>query len=224
MRTFDTGADGKTWELVSIPSGGTNINALHADADGGMWVAERGTRPMAPPLCRWHAGTWQLLPLPQRPRWFLHIESLATDRAGALWAGSRQFGLYRWDGAGWTRTVGTTDLRRAGLPGSGINGLAVDPRGRVWAATHGGIGVYADGVWRSVGVAVDAVGALAAWVPMRMPTCLHLDEQGRLWVGTLYGQVVWVDTSSDEVIVDADAFIHVYQPPARPYPPSRSTS
>ena len=156
------------------------IQAVHVDARDRVWVAtEKGG------LARYVRDGDRFEPLDDGglisdP----NILSL-TDRDGELWFGAMDGALYRWsDSAGLTRFAPDDDAPD-GLTSQPILDLDVDPQGRVWAATFGGLAV-ADG---------DGVRRIA--LPGAVP-------YPRVYTARWMGEALWVGTAEGTFVMDAD--------------------
>ena len=149
------------------------IQAVHVDARDRVWVAtEKGG------LARYVREDDRFEPIADDglisdP----NILSLA-DRDGELWFGAMDGALYRWsDTAGLVRFA-PDDATPDALSSQPILDLDVDPQGRVWAATFGGLAV-ADG---------DGVRRIALPGDDPYPRVYTVRWLGdALWVGTAQG-------------------------------------
>lgn len=141
-----------------------NVNSVLAAQDGSCWISStRGIlhckSPLAPDV---HA---EPLALPDKD-----VTSLAEDRAGRLWAGTRDGELWWRPGADWHRL---TNLQ----PAHALSALAEDKPGTMWVGTSGGgVFLWADGIKarhdKRSGLLSDTVRTL------------HRDAAGVLWIGT----------------------------------------
>lgn len=120
--------DGRDWQLFRAGAGlpaRWRLTGVHASRDGSLWLAhDRG-------LARRHSSGWKNIAGPGSA----HV--MAEDPGGALWLG--YYGrITRYRNEFWTRFTLAAPVK----------GLAADGRGRVWAATRYGLGVYDGGQWR----------------------------------------------------------------------------
>ena len=97
------------------------------------------------------------------------IFALFEDRAGQLWAGTRN-GLARWDGADWTITT-TPD-------GLVVRAIVEDVEGNFW------IGTESRGLYFFKAGKLIAYQASAGGMAGNDISCLYLDADGVLWMGT----------------------------------------
>lgn len=98
------------------------------------------------------------------------VQVLFGDSHGALWIGSVDGGLSRWQsGKLHTFTV------RDGLPSDSINALAEDGEGRLWVGTQAGLVVWEDGHKASFSGAEIFSGKPVATI--------FRDREGKMWVG-----------------------------------------
>jgi len=80
--------------------------------------------------------------------------------------------LAKFDGTNWT----VYNTSNSGIPGNSVESLAIDPQGKIWVGTDGGLGKF-DGVNWAVynrdnsGLLWNSVSALA------------IDAEGNIWIG-----------------------------------------
>ncbi len=124
---FEPWGDGET-----MP--GTRFYCFAEADDGAYWFGGNGG------LFRWKAGKWK--------RWRTAAEvrgwvfTLAIDRLNRVWFGDRSGGLGLVENDE-VRFLTTTD----GLISDAVWDLKIDPSGRLWIATYGGLGCYYKGIW-----------------------------------------------------------------------------
>jgi diguanylate cyclase (GGDEF)-like protein len=141
------------------------MRSLHVDHEGGLWVGGvRGD------LLRFHRGTWSRLP--PAPAF---VNALLLDRAGRLWVGQESQGLLRIDPDGSRHAYG----RAQGMLGDSVFELVMDPEGRVFAGTSGGL-VRIEGE-HAIEVRYSEEGGNPAVLG------LNLDRSGRLLLSTARG-------------------------------------
>jgi|SRR5579863_27303 len=103
------------------------------------------------------------------------VLSLAIDRSGVKWIGTWGAGLSRFDGRRWkTFTAGPRSIG-----GNFVHALAIDPQGRLFAATNGGLSIYDGEEWTTF-TALD--GLLDNNI-----FSIAFDPQGNAWLGTWKG-------------------------------------
>jgi hypothetical protein len=106
------------------------------------------------------------------------VRALAVDRAGRLWIGYYSNGVDVWD-YGDYRTFSDDEwhhyTQADGLPSDLVHTLHVQPDGRVWVGTLGGLAVFnpSDGAWTRV-----------EGLPGLQVLAIASDAQGHTWVGT----------------------------------------
>lgn len=137
------------------------IRAIHVDASGTVWLG----------------GSLGLYRLDER-RLFVHqsgfpraeIATLREARNGGLWIGSGQ-GLFHWDGARVTRSIGIAD----GLRSAFVRAVHEEPDGVLWVGTYGGgLHRWQDGVIRAYGV---PEGLSEDFI-----SCIAEDAYGHVWL------------------------------------------
>lgn len=132
------------------------ISALAHDREGRLWAATQDG------LAVWNGRAWRVHNLPDRQvSNFLRCLAVAAD--GALWAGRQDGGLARFAQGRW-------DLVPPEKLGARRVDALLEVRGRIWAATPGGL-------FRQEGT---------GWVSLFSGPCRSLDgptEDGRAWLG-----------------------------------------
>ncbi|HET6369898.1 MAG TPA: two-component regulator propeller domain-containing protein [Nitrospiria bacterium] len=103
------------------------------------------------------------------------VLSLAIDRSDVKWIGTWGAGLSRFDGKKWkTFTAGP-----GSIGGNFVHALAIDPKGRLLAATNGGISFFDGRRWTTY---TTADGLLDNNV-----FSIAFDRKGNTWLGTWRG-------------------------------------
>ena len=165
---------GRAAPVDGAPAGYRAI-ALLREANDSLWIATNGGG-----IHRLRNGRFETIPaLVRDGRATGFLLSLAQDREGSLWAGTRG-GLIRLkDGV--FEEYGPRD----GLDGEIARTVFQDSRGRIWAGTDGGGLHYLDGERM---VPVNA----RLGIPSERVRSLGEDGAGDLWVGTVDAGVVRV--------------------------------
>jgi ligand-binding sensor domain-containing protein len=149
------------------------VTALRQLRSGKIWCATRSS------LFTWSGADGfrrQQLPLPPEAQ----IADVLEDPQGGLWIGTSE-GIYVLAESGVVRTFAQKD----GLPRDWVNTLLLDSKGRIWAATRGGLGLIkqrVDGGW-SVEKSYTDKSGLAG----NEAIALAESSDGTLWVGTDWG-------------------------------------
>jgi diguanylate cyclase (GGDEF)-like protein len=144
---------------------GTSVWSFCQGLDGAVWAATGNG------LIRWEKGTTRVyrqadgLPTDK-------LRSVAFDRDGVLWIGTRGGGLVSFS-EGRFKTLSQAE----GFPHQDVQTVLPDPDGGVWAATAGG------------GLAHVLRGKVKTYttadgLPADQLTALARDAQGTLWIGT----------------------------------------
>jgi ligand-binding sensor domain-containing protein/signal transduction histidine kinase len=141
------------------------VRALAQTRDGYLWVAsDEG-------VCRFDGVNFYPLGLPEGFQ-SGPVRVLFGDRRGALWIGTADGGLNRWQDDRLARFTA-----RDGLPSDTITALAEDGRGRLWIGTAAGLAVL-DGGRPSAPAGAEKFAG-------KTVTTLYCDNQGILWVGVV---------------------------------------
>lgn len=155
---------------AKIKAGTPGTLVLAREPSGEIWVG----LPVAGPglgLQRIVAEQWQAFQTPTLAGSALAVQAIARDRAGALWVGTIDHGIYRWV-SGRLDHFDTKD----GLTGDGIYDFFEDREGNMWVSTSGGLDRFRDfKAWSYTtreGLSVDEVDAVLA------------ARDGKIWAGT----------------------------------------
>jgi signal transduction histidine kinase/ligand-binding sensor domain-containing protein len=104
--------------------------------DKRLWVC-------ATSLTSYNGKKWE--PLSQEMRQQIGaVETMFTSQEGELWVGSRQFGVFRYDGSKWQRFHA-----KEGLVANTIRGITQSADGSMWVATDRGLSRYDGHDWTS---------------------------------------------------------------------------
>jgi ligand-binding sensor domain-containing protein len=109
------------------------------------------------------------------------ILSTAVDRDGALWVGTNEGGVSRFDGKTW-RTYTTAD----GLAGNQVNTIAVAPDGAVWVGTLNGASRFDGSAWATFTTA-DGGPSKSNGLADNSVKAIIVDRDGSLWFSTSSG-------------------------------------
>ena len=150
--------------------GAGQINALHEDAGGALWI---GTRNFG--LLRYKGGKFERVPTS-----FGDISCLVEDGEGRLWAGTWGGGLNRLS----PRHFFLRQIWQ-GRPRAALRSLCEDGEGRLWALGDESASLCVSD--RDGRVFSPAPG----WPAERRATVVGADEEGRVWVGTPQGLWQW---------------------------------
>jgi signal transduction histidine kinase/ligand-binding sensor domain-containing protein/CheY-like chemotaxis protein len=121
---------------------------------------------------------------------------------GDVWVGTREAGLFRYDGRRFHRYSPEHDSgpvfdREVPHTGYDVNALAYDRRGRLWIGARAYGLDYFDGS-KFVHFAPQVPGTPPRRRPTDFPVLGYLDEKGRYWYATEYHGVVGVDPERDD--------------------------
>jgi ligand-binding sensor domain-containing protein/signal transduction histidine kinase len=139
------------------------VRALAQTRDGYLWVAsDEG-------VCRFDGVNFFSLGLPEGFQ-SGPVRVLFGDSRGALWIGTADGGLNRWQEGGLVKFT-----TRDGLPADTITALAEDREGRLWVGTQAGLAVLQGNR--------AALPPGAERLSGKTVTTLYCDPQGVMWVG-----------------------------------------
>ncbi|MEJ0035373.1 MAG: two-component regulator propeller domain-containing protein [Gammaproteobacteria bacterium] len=159
-----------------------HIFALYKDPRGKLWVGTDAG------LSRYEPATNDFVTIDLRagggaaPR----VRGIGGDRSGAIWIGTFDSGLFRFDPAAGRVTHFRHDERDPGsLSGNRVIAILEDDAQRLWVATSGGLNLFDRGSERFVHYGRDADNPQSLRDNDTM--ALYQDRGGVLWVGTRAG-------------------------------------
>lgn len=118
------------------------------------------------------------------------LTSVVIDNNGNKWIGSRETGLYKFDGTTFTNFNTTNST----LPVDNIQGLAKDASGTLWIATYGG------GLVKYKNNVFTAYDSISANKPINYLYTVACDNFGFIWLGTGGDGMVRYDGESEWVL------------------------
>lgn len=167
------------------PLSGISSVADLSDTDGPLWVAsERGLRALGttpPPPPREPIGNF-FFDITQTSDGHLWVASVPKDNLPA-------FGLYEFDGEGWT-----THTSRANLSSEKVSAVETDAEGLLWVGSWGwGIDVRdADGQWQNLNARNSALEGIDG-DPFVAISDMDRDANGLLWIANVRNGLVVMD-------------------------------
>lgn len=167
------------------PLSGISSVADLSDTDGPLWVAsERGLRALGttpPPPPREPIGNF-FFDITQTPDGHLWVASVPKDNLPA-------FGLYEFDGEGWT-----THTSRANLSSEKVSAVETDAEGLLWVGSWGwGIDVRdADGQWQNLNASNSALEGIDGDSFVAISD-MDRDANGLLWIANVRNGLVVMD-------------------------------
>ena len=117
-----------------------------------------------------------------------HIHVMFQDSRGFMWIGTRD-GLSRYDGYRFTTFRHDPDNPNS-LSGNTISDIIEDDQGRLWITASGGVTILDPQLERFSPLQLD--------LPGRVLT-LFQDSQGLIWLGTLNGQLLRIDPTTQRI-------------------------
>ncbi|MDE2998110.1 MAG: SpoIIE family protein phosphatase [Gemmatimonadota bacterium] len=187
------------WKTIDEADGlaSNYVQCLLRSKDGAVWAAYAGRRPGVPFSLRSgrrRAGgmsrfdpakkAWaEVAPPGEFARGAVTAMAQAVD--GAVWLGTENHGILRYDGAGW-QVYDAGD----GMPADRVLSVASAPDGSIWVGTVGGAVRFtasegasaADGRWRVRQVFTEDNG-----LPNNLVTSVCVSNDGAVWLGTAWG-------------------------------------
>ena len=169
------------WQPIS----GISTAADLSDTDGPLWVAsERGLRVLGttpPPPPREPIGNF-FFDITQTSDGHLWVASVPKDNLPA-------FGLYEFDGEGWT-----THTSRANLSSEKVSAVETDAEGLLWVGSWGwGIDVRdADGQWQNLNARNSALEGIDGDSFVAISD-MDRDANGLLWIANVRNGLVVMD-------------------------------
>ncbi len=175
------------------------VRSLCLDPAGRLWVGTLGG------LSCYENGHWThpgaegsgAGGLPSRD-----IDAVVADSSGLIWIGTRDLGLFSFDGREFTsyrspRGSGPESARELPYTGHEVNNLAFDWKGRLWIGARAyGLDTF-DGT-KFVHYAPNPAGEPARLQPTVFAALGLLDAAGRYWFGTESSGLVCMDPERDE--------------------------
>jgi signal transduction histidine kinase len=202
--TCGTAPDGSVWvtsidgiEFISAsdqvvplgpargPAADLRLVAPREDAAGTLWAIDVGG---SPGLCRAPAAelragrrpVWQCLPLPGDAR----VEDMAVAPSGALWIGTRDAGLIRYDGKSVATLPGSRDL-----PSSNVHVVEPGRDGSVWVSGAGYLWRVRERTDLAAGWSVEERLGPAQGVMADGAFAVIEEEDGTVWATTAAGVI-----------------------------------
>ncbi len=155
----------------------TRIYAIAEHANGQLWIGTQDAGLVATDGKQWSSVPVVINDVPAQ----VIVAALLRDDSGAMWVGTNGDGVLVQAEGAWTHFT-----QRDGLAGNTVRTIAQDTDGSYWLGTFTGLSHYRPDPLRA------ADDPLSQWttyttthgLPSDRIQALHLDRQGRLWVGT----------------------------------------
>lgn len=145
------------------------IRSMLRDRDGAIWFGTDAG------LTRYDGRACSTIVDPRGPGRSI-VSAIVLDAHGVLWVGTLGGGLFRCDRTGWR---GFT--RADGLPGTAVQSLYADIRGRLWVGLNTGLACFDGARFRGY-----------TWrdgLPRGVVSCITGDRTGAVWIGTYGGGI-----------------------------------
>ncbi len=191
---------GGDWKTIDEDDGlaSNRVRCLLRSKDGSVWAAYAGRRPGAPFSRRPGRGPGGGVSRfdPAKNEWLAvakpgeldggTVTTMAQAVDGAVWLGTENRGVLRYDGVNW-QAYAAAD----GLPANRVLSVASAPDGSVWVGTVGGVVRFTasesesparGGRWRILQVFTEENG-----LPSNLVTSVCVSRDGAVWVGTAWG-------------------------------------
>ena len=167
--------DGKTWKTYTKKDGLANDYAktVIADLDGRLWFSSFDG------VTCFDGVTWKTYTKKDGLA-SDQVASIAIDREGRTWLAHNRIGVSCFDGKTWK-----TYTKADGLATNHVDVMAIDAQGRKWFGTLGGVVCVDRGTRVGLGMSNLLVGIKRGRVIN--VTCLAVDLDGSIWVGTTTG-------------------------------------
>lgn len=108
------------------------------------------------------------------------VHTMVRDRQGGLWVGTFGKGVTVFDKSGKRINAYTTDN---GFPSNAVNALLCDSRGRIWAATRGGLVLFPDATHPEVFEKIEDVERAG----ISHVSAIEEDIDGSIWISSSRG-------------------------------------
>lgn len=163
--------DGTSW-TTHRDIGDASVNDIAFDPSGESWVVTGA-------LYHVKNGTWHMYSMRSEIGIGAHVQAVAFEADGDLWAALGEEGVARFDGDAWHHHP------LGGGESSGyFEAIAVGSDGTVWAGSDDGLMRYRDRTWDQV----DSV-------PRIRVSALDVADDGAVWIGTTEGVYIYHEDS-----------------------------
>ena len=149
----------RIWSHHLPPEAPSYAYGVTQTADGTLWCGGSG-------LQRFDGKTWSLLKEPKGITSWIH--GLLGARGGGLWAGTRSYGLFHFDGQQWAQ-YGVKE----GVANNRIKGVYQTDDGSIWALTDKGVSRFDGQTWVTQALPLE---------PKVQPRSLRQGRDGALWI------------------------------------------
>ena len=175
-----------------------SVTAVLQTRDGYLWVGTQDG------LAKFDGVQFSIITFPGKPSEPLWVSDLCEDRAGRLWIGTQQRGLY-------SISAGTIShyQEAQGLSNDFITSLAADHDGNLWVGTHAGLDLW-DGKHFKPFTTKDGL-------PDDSISSVYVARSGTIWITTRSGVSVFGADHIHPYNFDADSqgrnpeFLGVYE-------------
>ena len=126
-----------------------------------------------------------------------NVQSALQDKAGNLWFGTTENGLYKYDGKSFTQFL-VTD----GLNSNNINAILEDKDGKIWIGTPAGVCLYDGKTFAKIQIPLRKNLPPNKFKKTQEVFSIMQDRNGKLWFATIDGVYIYDGKSFTPFIID----------------------
>ncbi|RYJ52382.1 hypothetical protein DR871_009150 [Flavobacterium petrolei] len=126
-----------------------------------------------------------------------NVQSALQDKAGNLWFGTTENGLYKYDGKSFTQF-----LVSDGLNSNNINALLEDKDGKIWIGTPAGVCLYDGKTFTKIQIPLRKNLPPNKFRKTQEVFSIMQDKSGKLWFATINGVYIYDGKSFTPFIIN----------------------
>jgi ligand-binding sensor domain-containing protein len=126
-----------------------------------------------------------------------NVQSALQDKAGNLWFGTTENGLYKYDGKSFTQF-----LVSDGLNSNNINALLEDKDGKIWIGTPAGVCLYDGKTFAKIQIPLRKNLPPNKFRKTQEVFSIMQDKSGKLWFATINGVYIYDGKSFTPFIIN----------------------